>query len=309
LNPAAAIDPVEAAIRRVLGVYGAWRRDTPVERKRADWDALFPPVPQGVAADAAVVAGIDALWLLARGADPGRVLLYLHGGGYTLGSVRSHSDLMGRLSRAAACRVLGINYRLAPEHRFPAPVEDALAAYDWLLGYGVPADRIAIAGDSAGGGLAAATCLALYARGLPAPAALIMLSPWTDLTASGESYASRAAADPIHQRPMILATARTYLGEAAEPRAPLASPLFGDLRGLPPTLIQAGDRETVLDDSTRFAAAASTAGILVQLEVYDNMIHVFQQFAEDLPEAQRAIDSIGRFLASVWTCGREVTPC
>jgi acetyl esterase/lipase len=207
---------------------------------------------------------------------------------------------MARLSRAARCRVLGVDYRLAPEHPFPAPVTDALAAYSWVLTQGVPAARIAFGGDSAGGGLAAAALLAMRERDLPQPAAAVLLSAWTDLTAAGESYTTRAAADPIHQRGMILATARHYLGEHGTATDPLASPLFGNLEGLPPLLLQVGDCETGLDDSTRFAAKARAAGVAVEIEIYDHMIHVFQQFPDLLPEARQAIDSIGRFLSSVW---------
>jgi epsilon-lactone hydrolase len=292
--------PIDIAIERVRSVYGRWRRDTPVAKMREDWDALF--AADEIAADVqrAAAPGIDAVFISTARSDPRRVLLYFHGGGYRLGSTRSHLDLMTRLADAASCRVLGVNYRLAPEHHFPAPVHDALAAYEWLLGERVPSARIAVAGDSAGGGLAAALLLSLRGR-TGMPAAGVMISPWTDLTAQGASYETRAALDPIHQRAMILATARHYLGGAGDPKDPLASPLFGDLEGLPPLLLQVGDRETVLDDSTRFAAKARAAGVAVQLEIYDNMIHVFQQFAGVLPEGRQAIESIGRFLDDVWT--------
>jgi monoterpene epsilon-lactone hydrolase len=228
------------------------------------------------------------------------VLLYFHGGGYKLGSVTSHRDLMARLAAAARCRVLGVNYRLAPEAHFPAPVDDALAVYQWLLGEGVAPSQIAVGGDSAGGGLAAALLLSLRDRGGALPAAAVLLSAWTDLTAQGESYVTRAEADPIHQRAMILATARQYLGPDGDASNPLASPLFGGLAGLPPLLLQVGDRETVLDDSTRFAAKARAAGVRADLEVYPNMIHVFQQFADEIPEARQAITGVGRFLRRIW---------
>ena len=291
---------VDQAVERLRGVYRGWRRDTSVAQMRADWDRLFEDGAFESEAEVVSAGGVASLWVSTAAADPGYVLMYLHGGGYKLGSVRSHRDLMARLSQSARCRVLGVGYRLAPEHRFPAPVTDALAAYDWLLGQGVPATRIAFAGDSAGGGLAAAVLLALRERGLARPAAAVLLSAWTDLTAGGASYTTRAAADPIHQRPMILATARHYLGEHGDPKDPLASPLFGNLEGLPPLLLQVGDRETGLDDSTRFADKARAAGVAVQIEIYDHMIHVFQQFPDLLPEAHQAIDSIGRFLSTVW---------
>jgi acetyl esterase/lipase len=297
---------LEQAIERVQRVYRGWRRDTPVAQMRADWDRLFAAnAIQSEAeleseAESVSADGVESLWVSTREADPDYVLLYFHGGGYKVGSVRSHRDLMARLSRAARCRVLGVGYRLAPEHRFPAPVTDALAAYAWVLAQGVPAAQIAFAGDSAGGGLAAAALLEVRERELPQPAAAVLLSAWTDLTAGGASYTTRAAADPIHQRAMILATARHYLGEHGEATDPLASPLFGNLEGLPPLLLQVGDCETGLDDSTRFAAKARAAGVAVEIEIYDHMIHVFQQFPDLLPEAHQAIDSIGRFLSTVW---------
>lgn len=295
------MNAVDQAVERVREVYRGWRRDTPVAQMRADWDRLFAAQPEGSLAEPVSAGGVESLWVSASAADPAHVLLYFHGGGYKLGSVRSHRELMARLSQAARCRVLGVGYRLAPEHHFPAPVRDALAAYQWLLAEGVPAANIAFAGDSAGGGLAAAALLAVRDRALPRPAAAVMLSAWTDLTASGASYTTRAASDPIHQRAMILAAARHYLGAQGDAEDPLASPLFGGLGGLPPLLLQVGDRETGLDDSTRFADKARAAGVAVRIEIYDHMIHVFQQFPDLLPEARQAIDSIGRFLSTVWT--------
>jgi monoterpene epsilon-lactone hydrolase len=291
---------IDDVISRVRNVYGRWRRDTPVATMRQDWDALFESPVIDTAISPVLAGGVDSVWIAAEGAESDRTLLYLHGGGYKLGSTRSHRDLMTRISAAARCRVLGVNYRLAPEHVFPAPVDDAFAAYQWLLSQGVAPGRIAVAGDSAGGGLAAALLLNLREYRIPMPAAVVMLSAWTDLTAQSQSYQTRAELDPIHQRGMILGTARTYLGPRGDPGHPLASPLFGALQGLPPLLLQVGERETVLDDSTRFADKARAAGVAVQLEVYENMIHVFQQFAADLPEARRAIESIGRFLDDAW---------
>ncbi len=293
-------NPLDSVVARIRAVYGRWRRDTPIEEMRADWDRLFPLPPQGVVLRADVAAGVDVLWVDARESLPTRVLLYFHGGGYKIGSVTSHRDLMARIGAAARCRVLGVDYRLAPEAHFPAPVDDALAVYDWLIASGQPPAQIAVGGDSAGGGLAAALLLRLRDRGGTLPAAAVLLSAWTDLTAQGESYVTRADADPIHQRAMIRATARQYLGPDGDPSNPLASPLFGRLAGLPPLLLQVGDRETVLDDTTRFAAKARAAGVRADLEVYPDMIHVFQQFAAEIPEAVRAIDAIGGFLLGIW---------
>ncbi|MDB5969669.1 MAG: esterase [Hydrocarboniphaga sp.] len=295
---------IDLAIERVLKVYGSWRRDTPIAQMRIDWDRLFWSDAVTSKTQSVSANGVDALWVEAPGVDTDRVLVYFHGGGFKLGSVRSHRDLMARISGAANCRVLGLEYRLAPEHRFPAPIEDAVAAYRWLLKQGTAGDRIAFAGDSAGGGLAISAMFALREQRLPLPAAAVLLSAWTDLTAESKSYQTRAQADPIHQRPMIIATARNYLGDRGDPRDPLASPLFGDLTGLPPVLLQVGDRETGLDDSHRFAEKARDAGVEVRVEVYNGMIHVFQQFPEILPEASQAIDSIGRFLQGIWSHSR-----
>lgn len=292
---------IAAVIERVKNVYGSWTRTTGVEQMRRDWDELFwtdafPAKSEKVSAD-----GVDASWVDAPGADPQKALMYFHGGGFQVGSVRSHRDIIARLSAAAGCRALGVNYRLAPDYRFPAPIEDATIAYRWLLNQGFDPKKIALVGDSAGGGLALSTLLALREQTLPLPAVVAVMSVWTDLTASGESYETRAKSDPIHQRRMILAMAKNYLGDSADAKNPMASPLFADLRGLPPMLLQVGDRETVLDDSRNFATRASAAGVEVQLEVWDDMIHVFQQFTADLPEAGVAIDSIGRFLKRHWS--------
>ena len=289
--------PVDAVIDRVKKVYRSWSRATSVAQMRADWDALFGSNPVTAQIKPVVLAGLNAEWVTAANARPDTAVLYLHGGGFQVGSPRSHRELMACISEASACRVLGLAYRLAPEHRFPAPLHDALAAYDWLLVQGFAPERIAFAGDSAGAGLALSALLSLRDAGRSLPAAAVLMSAWTDLSASGASYESRAQLDPIHQRPMILAMARNYLGADADTAAdPRASPLFAELAGLPPLLIQVGDRETVLSDSTMFADKARAAGVRVELEVWDNMIHVFQQFPAELIEAREALESIGRFL-------------
>jgi acetyl esterase/lipase len=288
---------VEDAIARVQSVYGGWTRQTSVEQMRADWDKLFasdqPPAEETPA------AGIQATWFHPPNCRRDRVMLYLHGGGFKLGSARSHRSLIVSLATAANCAALALDYRLAPEQKFPAPVEDTVNAYLWLLDQNFPPDQIIFAGDSAGGGLALSAMLALRDQGSALPAAGAVMSAWTDLTAAGASYQTRAAADPIHQRGMILATAKTYLG-GTDSKNPLASPLFADLRGLPPLLMQAGSRETVLDDTLDFAAKAKDAGVAVQISVYEDMIHVFQQFAPDLPEANQAIAEIAAFLERIW---------
>jgi epsilon-lactone hydrolase len=285
-------------VERIRAVYRGWNRDTTVAQMRADWDAAFQSTAGPAVRERLSVDGVDAEWIAGGDAQSETAILYFHGGGFRIGSVTSHRDLIGRIAEATKCRVLAINYRLAPEHRFPAAVEDAVTAYGWLLRQGLKPEGIALVGDSAGGNLVLAAMLSLRDRGLPLPAAGVLMSPWTDLAATGASYVSRAAADPIHQRPMILALVRNYLGEGGDPHAPLASPLYAELAGLPPLLIQVGDRETVLDDALMFARHAEAAGVRVQTEVWDGMIHVFQMFAAELPEARAAIASIGQFLST-----------
>lgn len=298
--------PVDQAIDRVRKVYGSWKRDTPVAQMRQDWDELFGGAQVDALIEDVDAGGVKAQWVGAPGVvDAQRAILYFHGGGFQVGSLVSHRELMSGLSAAAQCRVLGVDYRLAPEHRYPAALDDALAAYRWLKDQGFAPDHIALAGDSAGGGLALSLLLRLRDAGQALPAAAVLMSAWTDLTASGASYGTRAATDPIHQRPMILAMARNYLGKEGNPSDPLVSPLFADLKGLPPLLAQVGDRETVLDDSRDFVARAKEAGVDATLQVWDHMIHVFQQFPAQLPEARAAIDDMGRFVRGHFATERE----
>jgi epsilon-lactone hydrolase len=290
-----AATPLDLVIERIRGVYRGWNRDTSVAQMRIDWDAAFQADIAPISHQRVSAGGVDGEWIAGSNAPQDKAILYFHGGGFRLGSVTSHRELVARISGACGCRVLAINYRLAPEYRFPAPLEDALAAYGGMLDQGLEPENIAFAGDSAGGNLVLTTMLGLRERGLPLPAAGVLMSPWTDLAAAGESYVSRADADPIHQRPMIVALATNYLGAGGDPRDPRVSPLYADLTDLPPLLIQVGDRETVLADSTMFADRARAVGVDVELQVWDGMIHVFQMFAE-LPDAHRAIASIAEFL-------------
>lgn len=292
-----AIHPIDRAIERIRSVYRGWTRETTVAQMRRDWDAAFESRDVAIASEKVSVAGVDGEWIAPPQAARDKAILYFHGGGFRVGSVASHRDLIARIAVASECRVLAIDYRLAPEHRFPAALDDALGAYTYLLEQQFKPSDVAFAGDSAGGNLALSTMLALRDRGLPLPAAAAVMSPWTDLAATGQSYGTRAAADPIHQRPMILALARNYLGAETDPTNPLASPLYAGLHGLPPLLIQVGDRETVLDDSVMFADRARAAGVDVDLQVWNQMIHVFQMFGEELSEAREATSAIGKFLS------------
>ncbi|GKQ52287.1 alpha/beta hydrolase [Bradyrhizobium sp. Ce-3] len=302
-----AVAPVERAIERLRAIYRGWTRETSVAQMRRDWDQAFagcsvPVTCQPVSAD-----GVDGEWLVPSGAPRDKAILYLHGGGFRIGSIASHRELAARVADASGCRVLTIAYRLAPEHRFPAALDDVLIAFQYLRDQGPRPAQIAFAGDSAGGNLVLAAMLAARDRGLPLPAAGALMSPWTDLAATGASYQSRAAADPIHQRAMILALARNYLGKDGDPRDPLASPLYADLAGLPPLLVQVGDRETVRDDSTELVAKAKAAGVDVELQVWDGMIHVFQMFPE-IPQAREAIAALADFLRNHLHIGHQRAP-
>ena len=253
-------------------------------------------VPPGTTVEPVTVGGGPAEWIRPAGAREDAAVLYLHGGGYVIGSPRSHRHLAEAIARVAGFACLLPDYRLAPEHRFPAAVDDALGAYRSLVDQRKMApSRIAVAGDSAGGGLTVATVVAIRQAGLPAPGAAVCLSPWTDLTCSAPSYESKAATDPMVALPGIADMAREYLG-GADPRTPLASPLFADLRGLPPLLIQVGSEEVLLDDATRLAERARAAGVDTTLEIWEPMIHVWHWFLPWLDEAQAAVDKIGAFL-------------
>ncbi len=288
-------DAVADVVADLQKIYGRWTRETTVQQMRADWDEAFAPRAKNWPIDRFAIGDMNAEWIAAPHTDATRAILYLHGGGFRIGSIASHRDLIQRLSEAAQARVLAIDYRLSPECLFPAPVDDALAAWRWLLEQGHAPARIAIAGDSAGGGLALSLMLAARAKNLPLPCAACLMSPWTDMTASGATYETRAARDPMHQRAMILGMARGYLGKSGDACDPLASPLFADLGGLPPLLIQCGGREVILDDSCVLAERARQAGVEVELDLYEDMIHVFQTYAE-LPDAATALARAGAFL-------------
>ena len=266
-------------------------------RRRGAMEKAAFRLDADVKAEPVTAAGVPAEWITAPGADPGRNVLYLHGGGYMIGSIKTHRCLAGWISRAAQARVLIIDYRLAPENPHPAAVDDAIAAYRFMLDAGVKPSRTVVAGDSAGGGLAVATLLAIRDAKLPLPAAGVFLSPWVDMEGTGESMTTKAAADPMVGSGNLGEMAAAYLG-GKHPRTPLASPLYGDLKGLPPMLIQVGTSEVLLDDSTRLAERARQAGVEVVYEPWENMIHVWQIFVPMLDEAKQAVDRIGEYVRS-----------
>jgi monoterpene epsilon-lactone hydrolase len=253
------------------------------------------PMPDDALVTEVVAGGVPAHWLTVPGADTSRVLLFLHGGGYQFGSLRSHGELAARLGRASGMRVLFPEYSLAPEHPFPAAIDDVLAAWRWLrTGQDLSARSIAVAGDSAGGGLAVALLVALRDAGDALPAAAALMSPTVDLTSSGASMSERADQDPIFTSAMLRQLASDYLA-GADPRTPLASPLFASLAGLPPLLVQAGTAELLLSDSERLATAVDQAGGDVTLQIGEGLPHVYQILL-GTPEAAEAAEQIGRFL-------------
>ncbi len=253
------------------------------------------PTAEDITCERVGVGGVPAEWIVAPEAQNDRVILYLHGGGYIIGSMRTHREMVSRLSRAAGARALGLDYRLAPENPFPAGLEDSIAAYRGLIAAGVDPAKIVIAGDSCGGGQTVSTLVALRYLGEPMPAAGVCISPWVDLANTGESMTTNAEVDPVVQKELLDFMAQLFLGER-DRRTPLASPLYADLHGLPPLLIQVGSAETLLDDSARLAERAKAAGVEVTLDVWDDMVHVWHMFAPILPEGQRAIDRAGEFI-------------
>jgi acetyl esterase/lipase len=250
------------------------------------------PPPSGTTADAVNLSGVGGVRVAAADADTSRVVLYLHGGGYAIGSSESHRALAGWLSQSSGAAVVVIDYRLAPEHVFPAAVDDAVAAYHALVDSG--AAPVAVAGDSAGGGLAMAALVALRDMGSPLPDAAALLSPWTDLTLSGQSWQTRRDRDPIIGAAVLAQTAAWYLG-GHDARDPLASPLFADLTGLPPLFVQVGDDEVLLDDALVLAERAVAAGGAAEVRVWPDMVHGWQTLTR-IPEARAALAEAGEFL-------------
>lgn len=253
---------------------------------------MFPP-DADVRVDTVEAGGVTADWISVPASKEDRVVLYFHGGAYVMGSRNTHRGIAGRIARAAQTRVLLPDYRLAPEHPFPAAIEDATACWHWLLSEGFSPDRMVIAGDSSGGGLALATLLAIKASTDPLPACAVGLSPWTDLEGTGPTVETGAPDDPMLTPAGIRSSGRDYAENNL--RNPLAAPLHGELSGLPPVLIQVGTREILLSDSTRFAEKARRAGSDVTLEVEEGLIHVWQMFP-DVPEASQAIERVGKFI-------------
>lgn len=279
-------------------------RSDDIAQRRRDIDARGKAnkLPADVTVEPVTANGVKAEWTTTPDADRSKAVLYLHGGGYVIGSLDSHRHVAAEAGRAARARALAIDYRLAPEHPFPAAVDDAVAAYRYLLVNGVPAGGITIAGDSAGGGLVVAAMLAIRDAGLAQPACGWAISPWVDMEALGGSMISKAANDPTVQKGGILDMAKHYLN-GADPRTPLAAPIYGDLRGLAPLLIQVGSAETLLDDAIRLAQVAGAADVAVDLQIWPEMIHVWHLYYPDLSAGVRAIAAGGEFARAMTSRG------
>ncbi|MGU3540243.1 alpha/beta hydrolase [Methylobacterium sp. A54F] len=269
--------------------------DLAARRARMDGFGRRYPLAADIRVEPTEAGGVRAEWTAAPGAREDRVLIFLHGGGYISGSLDSHRHSVAEMGRAARARTLALDYRLAPEHPFPQAVEDAVAGYRHVLSAGIAPGRIAVAGESAGGGLALALMQRLRTLGAPLPACLWLSSPWVDLALTGESLTAKAAADPLLQAAYLTELARTYLA-GADARDPLASPLYADLAGLPPMLVQVGSDETLLDDAVRIAAAAGAAEVAVTLRIWPHMIHAWHLFHQELAEGRAAIAEGGHFV-------------
>jgi epsilon-lactone hydrolase len=254
------------------------------------------PVADDIRLAAVDLGGVPGEWSIAPGSDPARVLMFFHGGGYCSGSIKSHRRMVTEAGRAAAMRTLAVGYQLAPEHPFPAAHEDAMTAWRFLRAQGIAAEHIAVGGDSAGGNLTIALINRLRASGETQPACAWLVSPWTDLTMSGATLATKDAVDPIIHKAYLEELAAAYAPAPLDRRDPLISPLFADLRGLPPTLVQVGSAETLLADATRFAAAAGSADVAVTLEIWPHMIHAWPMWNAKLADGRKALEQAGQFI-------------
>lgn len=286
---------VRSALSAIFGSIRESGYSIPELRKALDMHSMVFFLPWGVETETIKIRHISAEWVIPRNADHNKVLLYLHGGGYAVGSARTHRALVGAIAKAAGFCALVPEYRLAPEHPFPAGLDDAVMVYEWLLETGHEARDIVVAGDSAGGGLALALMMELRSKGLPQPAAATLLAPWVDLGVSLPSVARLIDVNPtLYLREMKI-WARNYAGDFPIEH-PQISPMYADLRGLPPMLIQVSDMDALIDENTRLAENAKSAGVDVEVQMWKGMIHVWQIFWRELAEAQQAVDKMGAFI-------------
>jgi len=287
----------DVEIETIREMLAARPRPPELSERRQRLDALGGQfrLPTDVNVNPVEANGVRAEWTTTPHADAARVILFLHGGGYVSGSLDSHRHLIAETGRQAHARTLALDYRLAPEHPFPAALEDALSGYAFLISQGIEPRRIALAGDSAGAGLAVAALTSMRDSLMPLPACAWLISPWTDLELSGASMTDKASSDPLIQRPYLAELAAMYLN-GADPRSPLVSPIHADLKGLPPMLIQVGSAETLLDDAVRLANVAGAADVRVTLEIWPEMIHVWHLFYQQVTAGRRALENVREFI-------------
>ncbi len=291
----------QAELDAVRAMLASRPRPQGPEERRARLDALGQSyrVPADVQARPVQANGVQAEWTLTPGADPERVLLFLHGGGYMAGSLTSHRHLMAEAGRQLGARTLALHYRRAPENKYPAALEDTLAGYRFLLAEGVRPEHILLGGESAGGGLILQALLRLRDAGERLPGGAWFASPWIDLANRGSTMLSKAAADPMISKPYLDDLATQYLGDA-DPADPAVSPVQADLRGLPPMLIQVGSAETLLEDAVRLAEAAANADLRVSLQVWPRMIHAWHLFHQQLEEGRQSLAEVAAFAQAIW---------
>lgn len=280
-----------------------YRKETDLRRGLERRTSMLRPA-RGVAVQPENIAGIDCEMHVPEGCEDAPLIYYLHGGAYVMGSPRTHRRMVSFIARAAGMRALLPDYRLAPEHRFPAQLEDSLAVYRALLQGGLASSAIAIGGDSAGGNLTMATLLALRDAGEPMPGACFLLSPWLDLAGEGETHVTRDGLDPWFKASHLAPAAKKFCDEN-QVKNPLVSPVYAEAHGLPPTLIHVGDHEILLSDSVRMADHMRSAGSQVELKIWDDMWHVFQFFIGQMPESKEAIADIAAFLKSRFAAAAE----
>jgi acetyl esterase/lipase len=285
---------LEALTKSMFEARNAPPRPLEEVRKGADgFSANFPP-PEGTSIEAADVAGVPGEWVTPPRGAGNRTIVYLHGGGYVMGSAAGHRGAIARIAEACEARAFGVNYPLAPEHPYPAALDAVMKVWQELLDRGTDPSSAVVAGDSAGGGLAIAAAMRARDEGLPLPGALVLISPWVDLTCSGETFATNAETDPMIS-PALRDRSDQY-APGLDPTEPYLSPLFGDPTGLPPTLIQVAATECLLDDAERLAESMSTAGVDTTIEVWPDALHAWHIFAPAIPEALSAIDAVGTFV-------------
>ena len=284
------------AFYKIRDIIASQAMPADIDAMRKGIELTARPLPAGVTGEMVDANGVSCELQTPDETTGDAIVQYVHGGGYVAGSIGSHRNLTGNLALQLGCPVLSVDYRLAPEHPHPAPVEDSVAAYRWLLDRGHSADKIAIAGDSAGGGLTMSTLMKLRDLGLPLPAAAVPISPWVDMSGTGESAVTRSDRDPMVTADDLTRIAGVFLGPDGDAADPYASPLEGDLSGLPPLLIHCGDDEVLLSDSERLAHKARTSGVDVTLEVWPEMIHVWHSMAGLFPEADQGVARVAEYL-------------